>query len=107
MIDAQLEALGLAGGPKVGRGAAGRLAAAAPAAGKRRRGRPPRNGVSLVDTLHKILSGKELGVAEAAKAVLATGYKTGSKNFRTVVNQTLLVNKARFKKVSRGLYTAQ
>ncbi|HMN97271.1 MAG TPA: hypothetical protein PKC43_12500 [Phycisphaerales bacterium] len=89
-----------------GSGAAARPAAAA-VARRGKRGRRPKNGQSLVDALHKVMTGKTLGVAEAAKAVLDEGYKTKSSNFRTVVNQTLLVNKDRFKKVERGRYTAK
>jgi len=105
-LDNQLTALGLGSGQEGLAPAMSSLRRSA-APGTRRRGRPPRNGVSLVDTLHKLLSGKELGVAAAAQAVLDSGYKTASKNFRTVVNQTLLVNKERFKKVARGMYTAK
>jgi hypothetical protein len=38
--------------------------------------------------------------------VLASGYVTTSPNFRTIVNQTFIKNRSRFKKVSRGRYTA-
>jgi hypothetical protein len=44
---------------------------------------------------------------EAADAARGAGYKTRSANFRTVVNQTLLVNKDAFRKVERGKYTAK
>lgn len=64
------------------------------------------NAVSLVDALAKVLDGKTLGVTEAADAVLASGYVTTSPNFRTIVNQTFIKNRSRFKKVSRGRYTA-
>ncbi|MFO0873998.1 MAG: hypothetical protein U0575_08520 [Phycisphaerales bacterium] len=71
------------------------------------RGPRPANTLSLVDTLQKVLTDKTLGVNEAAAAVLSAGYRTQSKNFRTVVNQTLLVNKGKFRKVDRGRYTAK
>ncbi|MBY0111406.1 MAG: hypothetical protein K2Y21_01190 [Phycisphaerales bacterium] len=64
------------------------------------------NAVSLVDALAKVLDGKTLGVTEAADAVLASGYITTSPNFRTIVNQTFIKNRSRFKKVARGRYTA-
>jgi hypothetical protein len=71
-------------------------------------GRVPRarNKVSLVEALAQTLKGKTLGVAEAADAVLATGYTSNAANFRLIVNQTLLKNK-QFKKVSRGQYTVK
>lgn len=71
------------------------------------RGPRAKNSQSLVEALHKAMTGRTLGVSEAAKAVLDAGYNTKSSNFRTVVNQTLLVNKDRFKKVERGRYTAK
>lgn len=108
-MDAHLAALGLSGddpAPRRGRAAkAGRPRRGA--ATGARRGRPPRDGLSLVDRLHQVLAGKEMGVSEAGQAVLDSGYKTASKNFRTVINQTLLSNKDRFRKVSRGIYTAK
>lgn len=68
--------------------------------------RRPRNEMNLVEALQVVLKGRELGVTEAADAVLSeTGYQTSAANFRTIVNQTLLREKA-FKKVSRGVYTA-
>lgn len=96
-IDAQLGLLGQV------------ASAGAPAQrkGPGRRGPRAKNAMGLVQVLQKVMSGKPLGVADAAKAALAAGYKTNSGNFRTVVNQTLLVNKDKFKKVSRGLYTTK
>ena len=41
-----------------------------------------------------------------AEAVQKAGYKTGAANFRTIVNQSLIKNKAMFKKMGRGEYTA-
>jgi hypothetical protein len=64
------------------------------------------NELSLVDSLKKVLTGKTLGVSQAADAVLATGYMTTSPNFRTIVNQTFIKHRNKFKKVSRGRYTA-
>lgn len=91
-------------------GSLGQISEAGPALrGRRpgRRGPRAKNAMGLVHVLQKVMSGKSLGVADAAKAALAAGYKTNSGNFRTVVNQTLLVNKDKFKKVSRGLYTSK
>ncbi|MCC6950300.1 MAG: hypothetical protein IT433_02515 [Phycisphaerales bacterium] len=64
------------------------------------------NEGGLSAALHKVLNGKTMGVTEAAKAVVAAGYKTGADNFRTIVNACLLKHKNLFRKVSRGRYTA-
>lgn len=64
------------------------------------------NELSLVDSLKKVLTGKTMGVGQAADAVLATGYMSTSPNFRTIVNQTFIKHRNKFKKVSRGRYTA-
>ena len=63
--------------------------------------------VLLADALQPMLSGKELSVTEIADSLLKSGYKTKStaKNFRVMVNQTLTKD-TRFKRVSRGIYTA-
>jgi len=68
----------------------------------------PRGGRSttLVDALAHLLKGKTLSVTEMAGAVQDAGYKTSSPNFRTIVNAALLANRGRFKRVSRGRYTA-
>jgi hypothetical protein len=70
------------------------------------RGRRARNKLSLVEVLAQVLKGKTLGVPEAADAVMATGYTSNAANFRLIVNQTL-IKSDRFKKVSRGQYTAK
>ncbi len=70
------------------------------------RGRRARNKQSLVEVLAQVLKGKTLGVPEAADAVMATGYNSNAANFRLIVNQTL-IKSDRFKKVSRGQYTAK
>ena len=63
--------------------------------------------VLLADALESLLEGRELSVTEIADSLLHSGYKTKSsaKNFRVMVNQTLTKDK-RFKRVSRGIYTA-
>lgn len=81
--------------------------------GRRGPGRPrgstgrtrPHNEGTLEDALVKTLSGRTMGVTEAANAVLESGYKTNAENFRTMVNQTL-IRSERIKKVARGQYTA-
>ncbi len=64
----------------------------------------PKNKMSLPDALAKVMStSKPMGVSEAAEAVQKAGYKTNSKNFTTIVNQTLIKDD-RFEQVSRGKY---
>lgn len=71
-----------------------------------RGGTRPKNEMSLVDALGKVLKGKTMGVAEAAEAVQKAGYKTNAASFRTVVN-IALINSGKFKRVERGQYTAK
>lgn len=66
-----------------------------------------RNDSNLVEALQHVLSGKTMGVTEAAAAVQAAGYKTTSPNFRTIVNQTLIKHPKTFPKQGRGKYTAK
>jgi hypothetical protein len=66
----------------------------------------PRNESTLVDALHKLLTGRKLTVTQAAAEVQRAGYKTNAAHFRTIVNQTLIRFRNRFRKVSRGVYTA-
>ena len=93
---AALEAKIRAAGGEVGGTVPGRRS------GTRRRAT---NKVSLADALRAILKGKPLGVAEAADAVLKSGFKTTSKNFRTMV--AIQLGKAKgVRRVERGVYTA-
>jgi hypothetical protein len=64
------------------------------------------NELSLVASLQKAVTGKTLGVSQAVDAVLAMGYVTTSPIFRLMVNQALNRHRDKFKKVSRGRYTA-
>lgn len=66
----------------------------------------PRNDMPLSDALHRLLTGRRLTVTQAAVEVQRAGYRTSAANFRTIVNQTLIRFRDRFKKVSRGVYTA-
>ena len=84
----------------------GALSAATGGGGRRGGGKRPKNDMTLEDALAQVLSGTVMGVSEVAEAVQAAGYKTSSPNFRTIVNQTLLKNKKKFKKQGRGRYTA-
>jgi len=88
-----------------------------PSAGHRRgrkRGRPAGtrkgragNDQSLVASLHGLLRGKTMGVADMSEAVRKAGYKTNSPNFRTIVNAALIMNPDKFKRVARGQYTSK
>jgi len=69
--------------------------------------RRPRNEANLVDSLAAVLKGKEMSVTEVTQAVQQAGYMTTAANFRTIVNQALIREKKKFKKVSRGIYTAR
>ena len=66
----------------------------------------PRNEMNLADSLAKVLKTKTMSVTEVTDAVQKAGYRTSAANFRTIVNQTLIKDN-RFKKVSRGQYTAK
>ena len=94
-VEAKLQAAGMAV-----EAAPTRRAARGGGGGRRR----PRNEMTLVEALAKVLNGKTRGVSEVADAVQAAGYKTSSPAFRTIVNITL-IKSGRFKKVSRGQYT--
>ena len=65
----------------------------------------PRNERSLVGTLEFVLgkSSKPMRVGDLVDAVLRTGYRTTSDNFRGIVNQTLIKEK-QFGSAGRGLY---
>ncbi len=73
------------------------------AGGTRKR---PKNEMSLVESLHAVLKGKTMSVTDVSEAVQKAGYQTTSPSFRTIVNQALLANRSKFKKVSRGQYTS-
>jgi hypothetical protein len=117
---AELESLDMMmGGPGIARTAAPRRrgpgrppgsknrARAGRPKGQRGRPRGSGGGKSLVQSLHGVLRGKTMGVAEVSDAVQAAGYKTASANFRTIVNQALINNPDKFRKVSRGQYTSK
>ena len=66
----------------------------------------PRNKMKLVDALAQVLKGKTMSVGDAMEAVQKAGYQTTSPSFRVIVNQSLL-SSGRFKRVERGMYTAE
>lgn len=65
------------------------------------------NGQSLATVLQSVLRGNTMNVAQMAEAAVKAGYKSSSKNFKTVIGLTLLKNKKLYKRVSRGQYTAR
>jgi septal ring factor EnvC (AmiA/AmiB activator) len=67
--------------------------------------RRARNEHSLLDSIEMVLreAGRAMKVPEIMEAVLATGYRSSSDNFRGIVNQTLIKDK-RFGQVERGVY---
>ena len=72
---------------------------------KIRRRRRAKNKVGLTDALAGFMKGKaKVMIGEAMEGVLAAGYKSNARDFRSVVNNTLLKDK-RFKKVGRGEFT--
>lgn len=103
-IDQELAAIGASPRPRRGR-PPGRPAGTTRST--RTRGRRPRGKVTLVDALQTALRGKTMGVSEVSQAVQKAGYKTKSKNFRTIVNLALTQHTDKFKRVSRGQYTAK
>lgn len=90
-LDAEILALG---------GAMGGLTASG---GIRKR---PRNDANLIESMAAVLKGQTMSVTEVAEAVQGAGYRTTSPNFRTIVNQQL-IKSPKFKRVSRGQYTAK
>jgi hypothetical protein len=95
-LDRQIERVnGGADGLRLGRGMAGGGGG----------GTRARNEHSLLDTIEGVLrsAGKPLKVGDIMDGVLATGYRSGSANFRGIINQTLIKDK-RFGQVERGTY---
>lgn len=76
-------------------------------AGRKKTTRKRGGRKSLADYLATALKRKTLSVSDATDAVQAAGYGSKSPNLRNMVNQQLLANPRRFKKVRRGEYTAK
>ncbi|MCS6771148.1 MAG: hypothetical protein NZ740_03890 [Kiritimatiellae bacterium] len=73
------------------------------AAGSARRSRP-KNKVSLADAIVSVLSKSEAKpVKQIMREVVASGYKTTSRNFETIIYQTLARDN-RIEKAGRGQY---
>jgi len=69
-----------------------------------RRARQAKNPLSLVSTLAEAIKTKDsMTIAEATEAVLASGYRSKSKDFPHLVSMTL-ANDKRFERVARGVY---
>ncbi len=66
----------------------------------------PRNTMSLVATLSKVLSdgGQPMSVSDIVDGVKASGYKSSSPKFRAIVNQTLIKEREHFTQAGRGIY---
>ena len=65
-----------------------------------------RNTRGLNDTIAQVLADNDAGpmrVADIVQAVLETGYRSNSANFRGIVNQSLIKDK-RFVTATRGAY---
>src|SRR4051812_47603360 len=84
LVDKQIERVG--GGVNGMRGF-GRGMVGGGGAGSR-----PRNERSLLDVIEGVLrdNGKPMKVGDIMDAVLGTGYRSGSANFRGIINQTLI-----------------
>jgi hypothetical protein len=73
--------------------------------GGRRGGGRARNEMSLVATLESVLKkGEPMSVGDIVDGVQTAGYRSGSANFRGIVNQTLIKEKKKFSSPSRGMY---
>jgi hypothetical protein len=75
--------------------------------GTPRSGSRAHNEKSLPQTMDQVLraAGHPMKVGEIADAVLATGYRSNSVNFRAIINQTLIKERKRFASSGeRGTY---
>ena len=87
---AKLEGGSVGGGGRRGRGGGGRV----------------RNDRPLPDAIEAVLreAGGPMKVPDIMAAVQATGYRSGSANFKGIVNQALIKDRKRFGQVERGVY---
>lgn len=67
-----------------------------------------RNEHSLADVIESVLrgAGQPVSIGDIIEGVERSGYRSGSANFRSVVNQALIKDK-RFVSASRGVYTVK
>lgn len=98
-LDRQIERIGGGGAlnGSRGRGAGG--------GGGTTAGGRARNERSLLETIEAVLreAGKPMKVGDILDGVTSSGYRSGSANFRGIINQTLIKDK-RFGQVERGVY---
>ncbi|MCX6996235.1 MAG: hypothetical protein NTV49_03920 [Kiritimatiellaeota bacterium] len=74
-------------------------------AGKASPGPRPRNTISLMDALLKVLQVEQaMSIPEIIAAVARIGYQSKSKNFGVIVGQTLRTAKEKVVRVRRGAY---
>lgn len=66
----------------------------------------PRNKQSLMGCLRTVLDGKQMEIGAIIDAVHTSGYRSSSGDFRSMVTKALS-RSGRFKRVSRGVYTAK
>jgi hypothetical protein len=109
-INADLAQFGDVGGPPVRRGP-GRPRKSGtrpgPTLGRGRKGRGHGgNEKSLPALLHSLLQGKTMSIPELTDAAKKAGHKSKSKKFRTIVALAVFHNPKMFRRVSRGMYTA-
>ena len=64
-----------------------------------------KNDRTLVEHLTTALNGKEMNAEEAKIAVMDAGYQSSATTFMTIL-RAALGNRKKFKRVSRGVYTA-
>ena len=68
----------------------------------------PHNAKGLVETLVEVMAnagGRPMGVGEILQGVLHAGYRSTATNFRGLINQTLIKERAVFFNVGRGIYS--
>lgn len=66
-----------------------------------------RNALPLHTAMHAELTGKTMTAAELGEALLRSGHRTNSQNFRQVLALTFIKHPDLFHRVARGKYTAK
>lgn len=107
------EVLGVSGGAGGSARSFGRMASGSAASARRAGGRRGRSGprgsntLTLVQAMSSILSSGAKPVTEILEAIPSTGYKSKSKNLRTMVSIQLAQRKDIFRRVKRGVYAVK
>ncbi len=83
--------------------ALGGMVSAPGASGRKLR---PHNKQSLMGCLRGVLSGKPLGISAIIDAVHASGYRSSSGDFRSLVTKAI-IRSGEFKRVGHGIYRAK